>query len=461
MRLRIALMAGGLAAVLGAQGSAWAQTLSDALAAAYTNNPTLLAERARLRQVDELVPQALSNWRPQLQAYGDVGKAYRSTDPGNTDYLTPREVGARIVQPLYRGGRTLAATRGAEHSVLAGRAQLMATEQQVLLDAVSAYVNVLAAEAVLRFEIQNEQRLTRFLEATGDRFSVGEVTRTDVFQAEARLARATADRVQAEGDLDAVRANYRNVIGSEPGALSLPAIPTDLPATLMQTITQADENNPNVIAAEYDERSARDRVDETFGELLPSLELRGEASRFSELAVNGLNTNDLRGTVNLTVPLYQQGAVYSKLRETRQAVAQRLKVLDQTRRDVREEATQAWNDLEAARAQVRAFTTEVRANEVAVEGVEREQAVGTRTVLDVLDTQRDLLDSQRNLVRSRRDELRESYRVLAAVGHLTARDLDLAVDYYNPEKHYDEVRYKWFGGSSSGDISNEPTVTPR
>ncbi len=430
-----------------------AQTLSEALASAYENNPTLAAERANLRQVDEGVPQALSGWRPRLEAFGEIGKASRRFRPGLNDAqsLTPREVGARVVQPLYQGGRTLAQVRAAENTVLAGRANLLAVEQDVLFQGVSAYVNVLAAQAVLEFEIQNEQRLTRFLEATRDRFEVGEVTRTDVFQAEARLARATADRVQGEGDLGAARATYQAVIGAAPGTLELPAIPEGLPNSLAEALELAVDRNPAVISAQYQERAARDTVDDRRGELLPTLELRGEASRILEATVTDGRQDNYEATVNLTLPLYQTGAVYSRLREAKQAVAASLETVDVTLRDAAELAAQAWNDLQAARAQVSAFTTEVRANEVAVEGAEREQAVGTRTVLEVLDTQRDLLESQRNLVTSRRNELTEAFRLRAAIGTLTAQELSLDVKVYDPSQHYYEVRDSWFGSSSTGD----------
>ena len=204
-------------------GEAFAQTLEEALAAAYLNNPTLERDRANLRATDEGVPQALSGWRPTLNTFGEVGK--KSIDDNDktivqgNDNLTPESVGISLQQPLFRGGRTIAQTRSAENTVRSGREQLRSSEQSVLFDAAEAYLNVYRDQAVLDLRIQNEQRLTRQLEATRDRFQVGEVTRTDVFQGEARLADATAQRVAAEGDLDSSRAAYRNVIGEMPGTL--------------------------------------------------------------------------------------------------------------------------------------------------------------------------------------------------------------------------------------------------
>lgn len=425
-----------------------AQSLEEALVSAYLTNPTLAAERAQLRQVDEGVPQALSGWRPSVNVFGDAGVQRRDISRTPRRDSAPRQVGVQLDQPLFRGGRTMAATRSAENAVLAARARLTATEQDVLREAVSAYVNVLAQQAVLEFEIQNERRLEQFRQATQDRFDVGEVTRTDVVQSEARLARAQADRVRAEGDLEATRAVYRNVIGEMPGVLQLPPLPSDLPESLGAAIDQAEHMNPRVVAAEFDERSLLDRVDEVRGELLPELSLRGEASRGQDVLGTSDNVTDLRATVNLTVPLYQSGAEYSRLRQAKQSVQEQRRFLEQVRRNAAQDVTTAWNDYAAAQARVQAFRTEVSANEVAVEGVIQEQAVGTRTVLDVLDTQQDLLDSQRNLVFARRDEIRFAYEVLNAVGTLTVARLELPVEPYDPERHYRDVRGRWVGTGS-------------
>ncbi len=437
-----------------------AETLTEALATAYITNPQLAAQRAQQRQVDEQVAQALSGWRPQLSVVGDAGLARRDTDLelAETQNLTPRQFGLDVTQPLYRGGRTVAATRAAENAVRAGRARLLAVEQNVLFNAVVAYVNVLAAQAVLDFEVQNEQRLNRFLEATRDRFAVGEVTRTDVFQAEARLARAIADRVQAEGNLESARAEYIAVVGAPPTDLELPEVPADLPETVASAIEMATDNNPQVVAAVFDEQSSLNTVDQVRGELLPELNLRGEAFRGYDTGVVGGRVDDLRATVNVVVPLYQGGAVYSRVRQAKQAVSEQRRIIDDARRTAAQDATTAWSNYIAAKASVEAFTSEVRANEVAVEGVVREQAVGTRTVLDVLDTQQDLLDSQRNLVDARRNELGFAHDLKRAVGTLTAQMLGLPVEYYDPEIHYRNVRGKWFG---TGEINGAPEPTRR
>lgn len=449
-----------LAWLAGFASPASAQSLEEALASAYATNPRLAAERARLRATDEQVPQALSNWRPTLEAFGAVGK--RNLDGNNRTIfgaanqdLMPRTYGAQLTQPLFRGGQTVAQTRSAENAVRSGRAQLDSIEQQILLNATTAYMDVYRDQAVLELQIRNEQRLARQLEATRDRFQVGEVTRTDVFQAEARLAGATAARVGAEGALERSRATYRNVVGQIPGLLAQPAIPRDLPNTLDQAVTSAKRQNPDIVAAEFAERSSLDTVDRVRGELLPSLNLQGTAQRDHEATFEGARTDELSALVNINVPLYQSGAVYSRLRQSKQNVVENRRILDQTRQDAVEAATSAWNNLQTARAALTSFRKAVQANEVALEGVQREAEVGARTVLDVLDAEQELVDSQVNLVGAQRDEIVATFNLKTAIGELSARALNLPVDYYDPSVHYQDVRNRWFGGDSVGGIQDD------
>jgi TolC family type I secretion outer membrane protein len=439
------------------------QTLEKSLVEAYLNNPTLDAERARLKATDERVPQALSGWRPVVNSVESVGKVRLKgnrksliTDETSGN-LTPRSVGVRIQQPLYRGGRTVAATRAAENTVRAGRARLASVEQSVLLDGATAFMNVYRDQAVLGLNIRNEQRLARQLQATRNRFQVGEVTRTDVSQAEARQARATADRVQAEGNLEASRASYHNVIGEVPGTLQRPNIPQELPTDADGAIKRASENNPDILAAFFDERASRDTIDEVRGGLLPSLSLNGVAQKAYERAYTGARVDTLGVIVNLDVPLYEAGLVYSRVREATQVAAEQHHMLDRARRNTQEAATQAWNALETARAEIRSLTKQVEANRVALEGVQREVEVGARTVLDVLDAEQELLDSEVNLARAERDEAVAVFQLKTALGELTAQQLNLPMQYYDPEAHYEEVRNKWFGTSSSGDIRPDST----
>jgi TolC family type I secretion outer membrane protein len=433
-------------------GSADAETLADALAAAYANNPTLQAARAQLRQTDEQVPQALSNWRPTVSIDGQVGEAWEQQEingDSGAENREPKAVALGVTQPIYRGGRTVAQRDQAENLVLAGRAQLLFTEQQVLLDAVTAYGNVLRDLAVLDLTRNNEKVIGEQLNATRERFDVGEVTRTDVSQAQSRLAQATADRIQAEGNLTSSRAVYLQVIGAPPADLVVPDLPGGLPANEEEAIALS-ENNPGVTQVVYLERAARDGTDVVFGELLPSVSLVGEVGATDEFSSDNVSTTSAQILAQVSIPLYQAGNVESRVRESKQLTAQRRQQLDEARRQATQAATTAWQVLETARAQIESFRAQVEATKTALDGVEQEQQVGLRTVLDVLDAQQEVLTAQVNLVQARRDHLVAAYATLAAIGKLTAADQQLAVELYDAEKHYQEVRDKWWGLNASG-----------
>ncbi len=436
-------------------GVASAQSLEDALAMAYANNPELAAGRAALRATDEQVPQALSNWRPTVSVSGSLGVSVVQNPYANATLQSqrrePRSAGISVDQPLYRGGRTVAATKEAFNNVQAARASLVSIQQGVLRGAVNAFVSVVTDQAVLELNINNEQVLRRQLEAVQDRFQVGEVTRTDVHQAEARLSGAIADRIQAEGNLEVSRAEYRRVVGETPGALSAPKVPTDLPATADATYEAAATGNPAILAAEFSERAAMDNVDEIRGELLPTVSLTGSASKAFEASSETSRTTTYSAKMNLSVPIYQSGSVYSRLRAAKQTVAENRQEIAEARRTAIKEATSAWETMQAAQAAIEAFKSQVKATEVALDGVQREAAVGSRTVLDVLDAEQELLDSKVSLVRAERNLLVAVYELKSSIGDLTAEKLNLPVDYYDPERHYREVRGMWFGGTSSGE----------
>lgn len=441
-------LAGVLVVSLGAPVNA--ETLADALAKAYASNPTLLSARATLRATDEGVPQALSGWRPSLGVTGTTSSKRTETSTTRTNTATnPRTMTLSLSQSLFAGGQTVANTKSAFNSVKAQRARLMSSEQSILLTAATAYLNVLRDQAVLELNIKNEQVLTRHLEATRDRFNVGEITRTDVHLAEARLAGANANRIGAEGTLEASRANYANVVGEAPGNLEEPDMALGLPESLTEAVTMAEENNPAVVAAAFDEKATRNDISSVKGQLLPSLDLSGSANRSYETSTSSDWSNSMEAKVTLTVPLYQSGSVYSQLRQARQTAAASRLSADQARRDATEEVRQAWQNLDVTRARIGSIKTQVRAAETALEGIQREASVGSRTVLDVLDSEQELLDARVNLVTSQRDETVAALTLMSAAGKLTAVDLNLAVDLYDAGGHYHDVRGKWFGGSAN------------
>ena len=439
--LLIALVLAGL------PGAAPAQTLTDALVAAYNNNPTLQAARAQLRATDESVPEALSNYRPTVEGTGEVGRSWntqKSAFFSSNQIRNPQSGGVTITEPLYRGGRTEASVDRAENLVKSGRAQLSATEQSVMLAAATAYADVFRDQAVLDLNVKNEQVLRRRLEDTEEQFKVGIVTKTDVSQAEARLAQAVADRIQAENNLNSSRAVYRNVTGTSPGILEAPQPVDGLPGTEDEALAAIDQN-PNVIAAGFNELVARNDVRINTGELLPTVDLLGEYSKGGDTLSRGSEAESTSITAQLSVPIYPGSATYARVRAAKQVVYQRRKETEAAERNATQEATQAYEALTAAQAQVKSFEKQIQANEIALEGVRQEESVGTRTVLDILNAEQELLDSRVNKVGAEHDALVAALQLKTAIGQLTAQALDLPVPYYDVKAYYEEVRDKLWG----------------
>jgi len=431
-------------------GGASAESLREAWIKAYDTNPTIAAERARLRAVDEGVPEAKSGWRPTVTVSGDAGVRYtdqkldagRGSDDSTT---TPVTLSGQITQPLYRGGRTVADTKRATADVMAARASLANVEQQVLLSVGTSYMDVLRDEAVVELNENNVRVLERQLQATQDRFSVGEVTRTDVAQAESRLARAEADLKTAQGNLETSRAAYARQVGEPPAGLEAPTSVPGTPESLDAAKTMASDANPVVRQSLFQHESAGHTVRLVEGELYPFVNLNGLAQKSYESSQNIDETTTLQATVDVTVPLYQSGSVYARVRSAKQSRSQALQNIEDSRRQAIESATQAWEQLVATRARIVSLASEINANEIALEGVRQEALVGTRTVLDILDAEQDLLDSRVNLVSAHRDEFVAIFQLIAAVGGLTAEGLSLETSVYDPTRHFEAVKDQWIG----------------
>jgi outer membrane protein len=458
-RLRYSLLATAVAGVALAAGiaPAGAQTLQEALAQTYANNPTLATARAQLRVVDENVPQALAGWRPTVSLSGSAGYTdgslrSRTALPNGqrvgvtTDQDRPvASVAATVTQPLYRGGRTVAATRRAENQVLAQRARLLATEQQVLQDTVSAYVNVIRFQEEVRLNLNNAQVLQRQLDATNERFRVGEITRTDVAQAESRLAGARAARADSEGQLQIARSTFQRVVGLAPTRLTAPQPLRPAVRNGQDAMQVAALNNPAVVAALFDEAAGRDFIDVQLSALLPQASLQAQAFRNDNQQTAGTRITGESLTATLTVPLYQGGAEYAAVRQARQDAARLRQVVDDQRRTASQQASQAWETLVSARATVDSVRSQIRAAEIALDGVQREAVVGSRTTLDVLNAEQELLNARVSLVRALANVVTASHSVAQAVGRLTARDLALPVALYDQEAYYRAVRDRWTG----------------
>lgn len=452
------LVAAGLAA-----GAAQAQSLREALSLAYGDNPTLQAQRALVRETDEGVPQALAGWRPTVTLSGEAGRQRQDGNAGfgggnGADYQDFHSLSLTVTQTVFDAGKTRAQVDAAEANVRAARARLAETEQTVLLNAVSAYNNVVREQAVVELNRQNLERLRRQLEATRDRFEVGEVTRTDVAQAESRVAQAEADVIAAEGDLENSRAQFEQVVGVAPGRLRPESLVAALPASRADAVNRAIEANPAVVARLFDRRSAERAIDSEIADLLPNVDLRARAvdSR------NGGRLDQDRETLSLaavvSVPIYQAGAATSQVRAAKQSFLRSGNLIDEARRAATETAASAWQNLQTSLARIQALEANVTAAEIALEGVEQEAAVGARTVLDVLDAEQELLDAQVALVRAQRDLEVARADLVAATGGLTATGLELPVEPYDDVEYYDEVRDMWWGLGS--DVTSAPESAP-
>jgi TolC family type I secretion outer membrane protein len=446
LHMRRAIVSAAMLAAAGALGGAQADSLHDALATAYATNPTLEAARAQLRATDENVPQVLSEWRPTILGTAQGGHEWDNQNRplSLNEESNPRSFGVTVRQPIFDGFGTVAGTSQAENLVLAGRAQLTTTEQTVLLNAVTAYMNVVRDAAVLELNRNNEKVLQAQLDATDARFEVGELTRTDVAQAEARLQGAVAARIQAEGQLTASRAIYRQVVGEDPVDVTMPEERPALPSSREESLALSHAA-PDVRSAEFQERAAKDEIDVQFSDMLPSVAIEGAYQRQQDIGLRDseFDVGSIIGQV--TIPLYQAGAPDSRVRQAKQRFMQSRRLTDEAVRAAEQEAVNAWTALQTVLAQARSFEEQVRASEIALDGVRQEQEVGARTILDVLDAQQELLNAQVNLVSTQTDHVVAEYRLLAAAGALTAQNLGLNVEYYDPARHYDKVRNKFIG----------------
>lgn len=450
--MQLGLLAAALALGPCAGAQAQVKTLQDALASAYSNNPTLQAARAQLRATDEGVPTALAGWRPTLTATGQYGRGFGeqvSATSGRSvttdQQRTVQSASGTLTQPVYRGGRTKAQTNRAENLVIAQRAKLIASEQQVFTDSIAAYVAVITATNVLKLNTNNEQVLTRQLQATNDRFRVGEITRTDVAQAEAALAGATATRQTAEGNLQTARANFQRLIGELPDNLIEPQ-PLKLPtATLEEAKALASNNNPNVVAARFQNAADKDNFDLQYTALMPQVSLQASGSYNKDVTQARVTTKGGQFTANMSLPIYQGGAEYAAIRQARQTEQQSARLIDEARRAAVQQLVSAWETYQASKSIIESTRTQIRSNQIALEGTQREAIVGSRTTLDVLNAEQALLTSRTTLVSNLGNLVSASYAIAAAAGRLTARDLALQVPLYDETAYYNAVRDRWIG----------------
>jgi outer membrane protein len=458
----VKVLTGAAAAVLllalGGPLPALADTIEAALVRAYQNNPQLNAQRAQVRATDEGVPQALSGYRPRVSLTASAGIQYTDTNTtaGGTPTAIvrtethginpPRSAGVTISQTLYNGQQTANKTRAAESAVSGAREGLRVLEQTVLLSAATIYMDYLRDSAIVEVNKSNVRVLEQTLKQTRDRFNVGEVTRTDVAQSEAQLAAGKTQELTAEANLVTTRSNFRRIIGNEPENLA-PGSPVDryLPPSLPGAVEISLIENPNVTAAMYgiDVNFLQVKINE--GALLPTLSLQASVQQAYEQSMTVYRAFGASAVAQLTAPIYQGGAEYSLIRQSKETLAQQRLNLDVTRDQARANTVTAWGQLVAGKAQVSSAQSQVTASEVALNGVREEAKAGQRTTLDVLNAQQALVNARVSLVTAQHDRVVASYSVLSTIGRLSPQVLNLPTNTYDPSVHYQQVRDAWFG----------------
>ena len=442
-------------------GPVRAETLSDVLVDAWRNSPDLARQGAQVRIAAERAVQARAGGRPQVD--GQVGLEVETQSDNNSfidsengpfldDLGFPTTLQLAVSQPLYTGGQVANRTEAAETRITVEEILLAATEQQVLLDAVTAYSDVRRDIFLVDVAENNVRVLTEQLRAARERFAVGEVTRTDVEQARARLAAARSRLAAARGQLQVSRETFADEVGRPPGDLEDPPPLPDLPGTLEAAVQIAADNEPNLRAARREREASGFDVRAAIGQLLPRLALEARLTQFDDI---GDGTNSQRTAaigLNLTIPFYSGGANYSAVRQAQAQVEGSEAQITTALRDAIRLVGVSWSQLKVARASIEAGKQEVRAAELAFEGVTEEAKVGARTTLDVLDAEEEVLQARANLITAQRDEYVAAYRMLASVGKLTLDHLGLdpgrelaAPDYY------ETVRDRYFGYDSSDD----------
>ncbi|WP_083991948.1 MULTISPECIES: TolC family outer membrane protein [Bradyrhizobium] len=442
----------GLACALLTDTAAHAESLPEALVKAYQTNPQLNAERARQRATDENVPQALAGYRPQVSAGLSVGlQAVRDQLPGNviqSATLKPWQIGVTVTQTLFNGFKTANSVRVAELQVQSGREALRNVGQGVLLDAVTAYTNVLANQTLVEAQRANVAFLKETQAITQRRLNAGDVTPTDTAQAEARLNRGLADLNAAEVNFAISQATYAQVVGNAPSQLR-PADTIDrlLPRSREDSIALAVREHPAVMAAGYDVDVASTSIRVAESSLMPSVTVQGSASknRDSDTSLSTFGTDQVSVIGQITQPIYDGGTAASQTRQAKEVAAQSRLVLDQVRNQAKTAVVSAWVANEGAKIAVSASESEVKAAEVALAGVQKEAAGGQRTTVDVLNSQQDLITARARLIGAQRDRVIASYTLLSAVGRLDVKTLNLKTPDYLPEVHYHQVRDAWHG----------------
>jgi len=454
--LGVKVASGAAAAALlfvhSAPNLACADTMDAALTRAYQTNPQLNAQRALARATDENVPQALSGYRPKVAVTASGGGQFTNQLVNSSGRKIeqglqgPLAIGLTVTQTLYNGNQTANKTRAAESQVFGAREALRLMEQSVLLSAASIYMDTLRDSALLEVQRSNVRVLQETLKQTRQRYDAGLVTPTDVAQSEAQLAAGQTQELAAQATLTTTRANFRRIIGSDPAGLE-PGSPVDryLPATVREAINISLVENPNVTSAKYGIDVSFLNVEINEGALFPTVALQASVQKTWQQTITQIRQFTASAVAQVTVPIYQGGAEYSLIRQSKETEAQQRLNLEQVRDQARADLVTAWGQLLAGKAQVESSQAQVSASEIALLGTQKEASVGQRTVLDVLNAQQAVVNARVALVTAQHDRVVASYAVLSVMGRLSPQVLHLATTTYDPSVHYYEVRDNWVG----------------
>jgi len=410
----------------------------------YENNPKLQDERLSLKISDEKVSQANAGFRPNVTAALNTGRQRAKTSGQPWRYGDADSRSLIVSQPLFSGFGTVEQKRAAEARVLAGRARLLSIEQNILFTAINDWLTLSEKERILVLNELNMSRLRRYANATHDRFKGGDGTRTDVAQAQSRLAQAEVQLASAIAARDSAQATFMRDVGMVLPITDFPALPSNLPTSRDEAESQAD-NNPALRQAEQEERAAEHDIGTAESALWPKVSLRGSLSQEDSptLGLDSFRNDSV--TLNVTVPLYQGGGEYSRVREAELARQKSVQNAIDMQRSVRERAQIAWDSYYAAGRIINASSRALEASNRALEGVLEEQRQGLRTVTEVLDEQSERLAAQISQTQAQKNLRVESYRLLAATGQLTKEGLGLDTVSYNPGEHHAKVKGQWAG----------------
>lgn len=422
-------------------------SLNEALVSSYQTNPYIKSGIEALQSVDEEMPSAISGALPSASAAMQRGKKNSKVGDTDTSGITDTKA-IEISQPLFKGGHTYASIKKAKNDIMAAREQLRNTEQQVLLAAVEAYMDVVSNTEVYELAKNNQSVLKHHLEETKTRFDLGELTQTDVAQSKASLAKASSDLISAQRSLESSKAAYTKTIGQPPIDVSIPLIPIEINGSSDELINIALANNPIIKIAEYNFNSAKDDITIQKSSLLPQLSAFASKERQQGLLTSSARTtitdSDTVG-INLAIPIYQAGSEYAGVRQAKHIAGRNSYNLSIARNEVKEAVIKAFHDFRVAQSLIESNQSSVDAFSVALEGTQQEANAGLRTNIDVLDAEQALFDAKSNLIKSRRDEIVSSYNLLSQLGKLSAKELGLKVDIYNPEENYNKVKYQIIG----------------